>query len=260
MDIISSLQNAKIKNVVLLIEKAKERREQARFVVEGAKEVELLLKSNYTVTDIFIHEKLTQLPDFIKKSTANLYSVSEKVFEKIAYRENKSDIVALAKTQKHTLAQLKLTTTPLLIVLEGIEKPGNLGAILRTADACNADAVIVCEPNTDIYNPNCIRNSVGTFFSKQLAICSNEELSAYLAQHQIKSFATAITTEHYHYQTSYKEATAFIFGTEAHGLTDYWLQHADEIIKIPMLGINDSLNVSNSVAICVYEALRQREG
>lgn len=258
MDIISSLQNSKIKNLVLLIDKAKERREQGLFVVEGMKEIVMLLQSEYEVTDLFIHEKLTHIPELVTRCKANMYQVTEKVFDKIAYRENKSDIVAVAKIKSHTLGQLKLSASPLLIILEAVEKPGNLGAILRTADACGADAVIVCQASTDIYNSNCIRNSVGTFFSQQIAICSNEELLVYLKANQIQSMATSIETTHFHYQGDYSKPSAFVFGTEAHGLSPFWLNHADALIKIPMLGQNDSLNVSTAVAVCVYEALRQR--
>ena len=258
MELITSLQNNKIKNIVNLIDKSKERKAAGLFVVEGLKEVELLLKSNYEIVEFYIHEKFHTIPLYIKNHTASKYILEEKVFNKIAYRESTSGIVAIAKTKSHQLSQLKLSANALIIVLENVEKPGNLGAIIRTADAVGADAIIVCEKNTDIYNPNCIRNSVGTFFNKSIAICSNEELLEFLNKNQIKSFATAITTNHYHYQASYKESTAFIFGTEATGLSTFWLNHADEIIKIPMLGVNDSLNVSNSVAICVYEALRQR--
>jgi len=258
MEIISSLQNQKIKYLVTLIEKSKVRKDASLFVVEGLKEVEMLVDSPYEVVEFYIHEKCSPLPEFIAQSKKPCYSLSEKVFEKISYRESTSGVVALAKTKIHTLSKLKLSNNPLLIVLEGIEKPGNLGAVIRTADASGADAVIVCEPNTDIYNPNCIRNSVGTFFTKQIAVCTNEELQSYLKLNQIQSFATAITTEHYHYQSDYSKAAAFIFGTEATGLSHFWLTRADAIIKIPMLGKNDSLNVSNSVAICIYEAIRQR--
>ncbi len=258
MEIISSLQNQKIKNIVTLIEKSKERKSAGLFVVEGLKEVEMLYHSTYEIVEYYIHEKCTTLPDFIRQTKKPTYLVSEKVFDKISYRESTSAVVAVAQTKIHALADLLLSEKPLLIVLEGIEKPGNLGAVIRTADASGADAVIVCEPNTDIYNPNCIRNSVGTFFNKQIAVCTNEELQSFLKTHQIRSFATAITTDHYHYQSDYQQAVAFIFGTEATGLSNFWLTQADEIIKIPMLGKNDSLNVSNSVAICVYEAIRQR--
>lgn len=258
MEIITSLQNNRIKNIVNLIEKSKERKLSGTFVVEGLKEVEMLLNSDYELVELYISNQLINIPNFIKQHSAPKFLLDEKVFNKIAYRESTSGVVAIAKTKSHELIDLKLSKLPLLIVLEGVEKPGNLGAILRTADAVGADAVIVCETNTDIYNPNCIRNSVGTFFTTQLAVCSNKELDDYVKEFQIKTFATAITTENYHYQADYKEASAFIFGTEATGLSSFWLENAHEIIKIPMLGINDSLNVSNSVAICVYEALRQR--
>lgn len=259
MQHISSLQNSHIKQLVLLQEKARERKKQGLFTVEGLKEVEMLFEATYQITACYIDESLIQnIPWWLTNNNVPLYSIDKKVFEKISYRESTSGIVALAKTKEHTLDSLQLKSNSLIIVVEHVEKPGNLGAVIRTADACGADAVIVCEPAADIYNPNCIRNSVGTFFNTTIAVCNNEDCFHFLQKYHIRSYATAITTEHHHYDADYIKATAFIFGTESKGLSPFWLQHADEIIKIPMLGKNDSLNVSNSVAICVYEALRQR--
>jgi TrmH family RNA methyltransferase len=144
------------------------------------------------------------------------------------------------------------------VALESVEKPGNLGAITRTLDAAGADAIIVCDPRTDIYNPNVIRNSVGTIFLKQIAVASNQSLLNWLHEHQIKSYAAALTAKHYYHESALAQASIFIFGTESHGLSNFWLEQADDQIKIPMLGANDSLNVSNSVAIILYEAKRQR--
>lgn len=259
METISSLQNGKIKNLIRLLEKSKERKESGLFVVEGIKEVSMLLESNYEVVELFIHDKLDDIPALIRNSSVPKFIVEDKVFQKLAYRESTSGVVALAKVKSsHTLDDLFLKELPLVIAIEGLEKPGNLGAILRIADAAGVDAVILCEPNTDLYNPNTIRNSVGTFFTIQVAMCSNDELLSFLKKRQIQSYATAITTSDMHFQGAYKNPSAFIFGTESLGLSDFWLKNADKIIKIPMLGRNDSLNVSNSVAICVYEAIRQR--
>jgi RNA methyltransferase, TrmH family len=167
-------------------------------------------------------------------------------------------VVALAKPKKISFETLKLSQNPLLLVLEKVEKPGNLGAILRTADAANVDAVIICDPQTDIYNPNVIRSGIGCVFTKQVVACSNKECIAFLKEKGISIFSTALTASKPYTEINFTVAAAIVMGTEATGLTQEWLENSTQNIIIPMLGEIDSMNVSVSAAIVVFEALRQR--
>lgn len=187
-----------------------------------------------------------------------LFEVSESVFEKLAYRESSDGILALAKPRPHSLSDLVLPENPFIIVLEAVEKPGNLGAILRTADAAKADAVIICDPLTDLYNPNVIRSSVGCLFTVQVGISDNMEALSYLKQKNIETFAAELTSSKWYQDIDFTSPSAIVMGTEADGLTSFWLDNADQRIKIPMRGAIDSLNVSVSTAVITFEAMRQR--
>lgn len=261
-EIISSTQNPKIKNVVLLIDKSSERRKQHLVVIEGAREITLAMQAGISAqtlfycTDIFSQESVLLL-DTLTEKDCSLYQVTKNVFDKIAFRENSDGLVLLATPVFLNLEDLKLPEYPLIIILESVEKPGNLGAVLRTADAANVDAVIICDPKTDLYNPNAIRSSVGCIFTCPIVTATASEVLAWLNLKNIQSYAAALTAEKFYHETDLKPATALIFGTEADGLTDFWLQNSPQI-KIPMLGKIDSLNLSNSVAIMVFEAKRQR--
>lgn len=260
---ITSLQNQAIKNIVKL-SKSKERKEQGLFVVEGARELSLALQSGYQLVAVYLCRELfekTKYPDLLNTIPQSLQIINEislPVFTKIAYRENSDGIVALLKPKRHTLDELSLSTNPFLIILESVEKPGNLGAILRTADAAAVDAVIVCDPQTDLYNPNVIRSSVGGIFTVQTAICSSEEAFAWLQDQQIFSFAAELQAAEFYQNIDFTASSAIVMGTEADGLSDFWLKNATKRIKIPMRGKIDSLNVSVSTAILTFEAMRQR--
>lgn len=262
MEKITSLQNPRVKNIIRL-SKARERREQNLIVVEGFREINMALQSGFEIKELFFtqeanpHKETKELFDRISKSTT-LIEVSKVVFEKIAYRENSDGLLALFKPKYLTLNDLKLTKNPLILVLEAVEKPGNLGAILRTADAAAIDAVLVCDPQTDIYNPNVIRSSLGCIFTKQTVTCTTEEAIIFLQGKGIQSFAAALTASKFYHQQDFTGPSAIVMGTEADGLTDTWLKGADSQIKIPMGGKVDSLNVSTSAAILVFEAKRQR--
>ncbi|MDR0866034.1 MAG: RNA methyltransferase [Candidatus Symbiothrix sp.] len=262
MEQITSVQNSRIKNIHKLSAKARERKEQGLFIIEGARELSLALAGKYAFDSVYICPGLfekTDYPEVLRSISPDiLYEVNEAVFQKIAYREGSDGILALAKPQPHTLPELNLPENPFVIVLEAVEKPGNLGAILRTADAAKADAVIVCDPLTDIYNPNVIRSSVGCLFTVPVAICTNDEALTYLRNKQIQTYAAELTAAQWYQDTDFTAPSAIIMGTEADGLTDFWLQHAGRRIKIPMRGVIDSLNVSVSTAILTFEAMRQR--
>lgn len=185
------------------------------------------------------------------------FEITEAVFRKIAYREGSDGMIAVFKTPAHELSRIKLSANPLILILESVEKPGNLGAVLRVADACNADAVIICDPRTDLYNPNVIRSSVGCIFTRQLGVCGTADCQNWLTKNKISTFAASPDATLIHTTAELSGAIALVFGTEATGLSEKWLRFG-KMVRIPMLGKNDSLNVATSVAILSYEALRQR--
>ena len=261
MEKITSLQNPRIKNIVKLA-KSKERKEQNLFLIEGARELSLATTADYEINSVYVCPELfrkTNYPDVLDSIGENkLFEVSEAVFEKIAYREGSDGLLTLAVPKNHTLKDLQLSENQFIIILEAVEKPGNLGAILRTADAAQADAVIICDPATDLYNPNAIRSSVGCLFTVQTAVCSSRDALDFLRHKKIKSFAAELQTSQWYQDTDFSVPSAIIMGTEADGLTDFWLTNADARIKIPMRGKIDSLNVSVSTAVLTFEAMRQR--
>ena len=190
---------------------------------------------------------------------ARIFQLSADIYNKVAYRGGTEGVVAEVVAQQHTLDQLHLSESPLIVVLESVEKPGNVGAILRSADAAHVDAVIVCDPQCDLYNPNIIRASVGAFFSVPTIACTSEACIQWLKKNGIQILTAQLQDSHYYYETDMVRPTAIVMGTEATGLTDQWRQAANAHIKIPMLGIGDSLNVSVSAAILMFEAVRQRQ-
>ncbi len=258
---ITSLQNPAIKNIVKL-SKSKERKEQQFFVIEGARELSLALQSGYRPEAVYVCREMfekTKYPDLLDSLPGEIvFDISLSVFARIAYRENSDGIVALAKPKQHGLSDLMLSHNPFLILLEAVEKPGNLGAILRTADAAAVDALIVCDPQTDLYNPNVVRSSVGGLFTVQTAVCSSEEAFAWLQANHIRSFAAELQAAEFYQQTDFTYPSAIVMGTEAEGLSDFWRKNATKRIKIPMRGKIDSLNVSVSTAVLTFEAMRQR--
>jgi RNA methyltransferase, TrmH family len=257
--IITSAQNPKIKNL-LALEKPRERRKQKVFVIEGKKEIGLAVEAGYTITNLFFCEDIITAEEVrtLLHDGNLLISVSKGVFDKIAVRENSGGIIAVAEQKTHTLDQLNLSTNPLVLVLEGVEKPGNLGAILRTADASGVDAVIICDPQTDFYNPNVIRSSIGCVFTKQVAAASSEDTIAWLKKNGIAIYCTYLKASKPYHLIDYTNPSAIVMGTEATGLSDVWVQNSAANIIIPMQGKIDSMNVSTATAVVVFEAKRQR--
>jgi TrmH family RNA methyltransferase len=255
--IIESLVNPKIKEMVKLRESSQERKEQGLFIIEGHREVSLALKSGVEI------ENLIYCPDYIRQELAideeKIIEVSKKVFDKISYRENPDGFLAIAKNKEQTLADIKLSKKALIVILEAVEKPGNLGAILRTADAAGVDAVIINDPKTDIYNPNVIRASQGTVFTVATVISSISETIKFCQKNKIKILATTPDADKEYAEADYRQAAAVVMGAEDKGLSQTWLKAAEEKIKIKMRGKIDSLNVSVSTAIILFEALRQRD-
>ncbi len=260
--IISSLQNPLVKNVLLLGEKPRARKEQNRIVIEGLREIRLAMTSGFHITDLLYTPELVSDDDLkslaLHDNQTELTEVSRDVFNRLAYRSDSGGLIALAEPRRLVFGDLQLRPRPLLLVLETVEKPGNLGALLRTADAANLDAVIICDPQTDIYNPNAIRSSIGCIFTMPVVTASSGDTILWMHAAGIKIFGTALTATRLYHQTDFAQPSAIIMGSEANGLSTTWLKGSDDLIKIPMLGKIDSMNVSASAAIVIFEAMRQR--
>lgn len=261
--LITSPHNPLIKNILLLTEKPRERREQNLIVVEGLREIRLAMKSGIIIKSLVICKSVTgetDLSDIISSldSESDVNEIPAELYNRLAYRKDHEGVIALAEPRHLAFNDLKLHKNPLILVLETVEKPGNLGAILRTSDAAGIDAVIICDPQTDIYNPNAIRASIGCIFTIPVVTSTSEETISWLQLKKIKSFGTALTTEQFYHQSDFSGPAAIIMGSEANGLSETWLKKADTLVKIPMNGSIDSMNVSVSAAIVIFEALRQR--
>ncbi len=261
--IITSLQNPLIKNVLLLLEKPKARKEQNRLVIEGVREISLALSGGFRISDLFYCQEICSPSDLRSfeeniPESARKTEVSAGVFNRMAYRENSGGVIALSEPRRLAFSDLNLRKKPLILVLETVEKPGNLGALLRTADAAGLDAVIICDPQTDIYNPNAIRSSIGCIFTIPVITTTSGEAILRMRSAGIKIFGTALTADHFYHETDFNQPAAIIMGSEANGLSQVWLEGADDLIKIPMNGKIDSMNVSASAAVVVFEAMRQR--
>lgn len=281
METITSATNPKIKNLLLLQEKSKARREQGLFVVEGQRELQHCIEAGYKVHTVFVCTEIAGASAldsvenyFLGRCPKNQFptssvfhhptheapiiEVSEQVYHKIAYREGTEGIIAEVEAKHVGLEDLVLPENPLIVVLEAVEKPGNLGAVLRSADAAKADAVIVCDPLTDLYNPNLIRASIGAIFTVPTVAASSEDTIKFLKARGIKILTAQLQDSSLYYDVDMKCGTAIVMGTESTGLTDMWRRAADAHIRIPMLGQLDSLNVSVSASILLFEAVRQR--
>ncbi|MCK8481469.1 TrmH family RNA methyltransferase [Psychroserpens algicola] len=258
---ITSTQNQLVKQILVLKEKSKERRKTGRFVIEGQRELQLALQANYTIQTLLFYPELVSESDLdtLIPSQIEHIIISKEVFQKLAYRHTTEGIIAIAETKPHHLDGLTFQNkTPLVLIAEAPEKPGNIGAILRTADAANVDAVIIANPKSDLYNPNIIRSSVGCVFTNQIAVGNTSEIITFLKHHQIAIFCAALQASVNYYTQDFTAASAIVVGTEATGLSDEWLAHARQNIIIPMQGEIDSMNVSVAAGILIFEAKRQR--
>lgn len=257
---ITSAQNPYIKSLVLLQEKAKERKKTGTFLIEGVREIELATKGGYTIEtilflpEIFSEGQINKLTD----QDVNIIEISKEVYQKLAYRDTTEGILAVAKTKSFSLSDLKLPGNPLILVAEAPEKPGNIGAMLRTADAANLDAVIIANPKSDIFSPNIVRSSVGCLFTNQIATGTTSEIIAFLKANGINFYAATLQNSTFYHEQDYTQPTALVVGTEATGLSEEWRNAATQNIIIPMQGAIDSMNVSVAAAILIFEAKRQR--
>ena len=258
---LSSLQNPIVKKILLLKDKARERKKTGLFVLEGKREIELAVKGGYKIQtllfepSLFTKEEVQSSFNFVSECI----SVSKEVYQKIAYRGTTEGAIAIVEAKKSNLEGLKLKNkTPLILIAEAPEKPGNIGALLRTADAANLDAVIIANPKTDLYNPNIIRSSVGCVFTVPVATATTDEIIEYLDNNSIDIYCAALTASENYTNINYQKASAIVVGTEATGLSQTWLQSSKKNIIIPMQGEIDSMNVSVSASIIIFEAKRQR--
>jgi TrmH family RNA methyltransferase len=257
---ISSIQNPLIKEVLQLQEKSRTRKNKGLFIIEGAREISLALKGNYEIETLLFYPELFDISELKKVTNENsdCIEITKDVYQKIAYRSTTEGVIAIAKTKDLDISSLKLSKNPLLLIAESPEKPGNLGALLRTADAAHLDAVIIANPKTDIYNPNIIRSSVGCVFTNSIAIGTTNEIIDFLKQKNIPIYTASLTASVPYTTIDFTKSAAIVVGTEATGLSNKWLENASQNIIIPMQGEIDSLNVSVSAAILIFEAKRQR--
>jgi len=245
-------------------EKSRERKKEGLFVLEGQRELELAIKGDYEIETVFFSDSIISEEEIVDRIGTleylpNLISVSKDVYRKMAYRKTTEGVLALARSKQHLLEELKFKTeNPLILVAEALEKPGNIGALLRTADAANLDAVLIANLKGDAYNPNVIRSSVGCIFTNQLAIGSTSEVINFLKNKGIAIYCAALSASIPYTNADFNKASAIVVGTESTGLSDEWLNNSIQNIVIPMQGEIDSMNVSVSAAIVIFEALRQR--
>jgi TrmH family RNA methyltransferase len=260
-DKITSLHNPKVKKT-LLLQKHKERAAQNLFVIEGIKEIQKAVKKNYEIDTLFFCRDIILESDIEHSlptdKIKNIFEITSQVYEKMVYRENSGGIVLWAVPKRHRLEDLKLNKNPLILVMEGIEKPGNIGALYRTADAAGIDAVFISNPKSDLYNPNTIRASLGCIFTVPTALTSGKEAVEFFKNRKIQIISTYLKASVEYHMIDFTKDTAIVMGTEDIGISQMWVDAADQKVIIPMRGEADSMNVSNSAAIIIFEACRQR--
>ena len=261
---LTSLKNPKVKHACALRDR-RERDREGVTILEGYRDLTrahaagIRIRETFYCREMFMGENNDTLLDTLRAAGSDLYECSAEVLRKLAYRERPEGLIAVAEMRRKGLDEIPAKPDGLYLVAETIEKPGNLGSILRSADAVGATAVIVCNKQTDIFNPNVIRASTGAIFSVPLAETTSEEALAWLKGLGIKTLAATPHTDLYHTDVDMKQGVAIVVGAEHYGLSDYWMNSADLQVLIPMLGKMDSLNVATAATILLYEAARQRD-
>ena len=251
---IESFQNPKIKNLIRLTTDNRFRKKQKIFIIEGQQENERALKFNFKAIEFFICEEIFN--SYLPNEKINL--VSKEIYEKIAYRGTSEGIIGIYEEKENSLQDYQPSENASIIILEGIEKPGNLGAILRSCEAFGIEALIITDPKVDFYNPNVIRSSVGCIFGMNIFSSQNKELLSFLKENQFQIFTTLMSQDAQSiHEKNYTKKSAILFGTEHSGLSNFWKGKGDNVL-VPMVGTIDSLNLSNAVAITCYEILRQK--
>ncbi|ATA77941.1 Uncharacterized tRNA/rRNA methyltransferase [Capnocytophaga canimorsus] len=263
---ILSTQNPLVKQSISLVEKSRNRKKTGLFLIEGVREISLALQGGYQLTTIFYQKEI-----FLKENLSTLLQqigdrvevieISKEVYAKLSYRSSTEGVLAIAQAKKHQLENVVFqSNNPLILVAEAPEKPGNIGAILRTADAAGVDAVLIANPKTDLYNPNIIRSSVGCVFTNQIACGTTQQIIHFLKQNKLNIFCAALSASKSYTEVDFSQGCAIVVGTEDEGLTQQWLENSSQNIIIPMEGVIDSMNVSVAAAILIFEAKRQRKG
>jgi TrmH family RNA methyltransferase len=257
---ISSLQNPLVKQILTLLEKSRERRKTGLFVIEGKREIELAVKGGYTLkTILFCPDIYAGNVSEFEKSDIEIVEISVEVYQKLAYRKSTEGIISIAEIKELSMDQLQLKNeNPLILVAEAPEKPGNIGALLRTADAADLDALIIANPRTDMYNPNIIRSSVGCLFTRNIATAATDEIIQYLKKNNIDIYAATLQASASYQNCDFRGSSALVVGTEDKGLSKNWRVESTQNIIIPMQGEIDSMNVSVAAGILIFEAKRQR--
>ncbi|MBI3836506.1 MAG: RNA methyltransferase [Planctomycetia bacterium] len=261
---ITSLNNQRVKDAIKLRDH-RQRAKQRRFVIDGPREILQAARGNLRFAELFVCESLCktsesrQVLERLSEWPAAIWRVTPEVFEKLAFGDRSDGVLAVAETPRRTLAELIAPAGGLLAVLEGLEKPGNVGAVLRSADGAGVTAVIVADPRTDLYNPNCIRASLGAIFTKPVAEATTGETLTWLRQRGCKIFAARLDATRSYDAVDYRGNAAIVLGSESAGLSTAWPTADVTPIKLPMRGAADSLNVSATAAVLFYEALRQRQ-
>ncbi len=262
---LTSIQNPLVKQVVKLKDR-RHRDELGLMVIEGYREIARAFESGIRINQLFVcRERLQneQAEGIIQQATqagSEILEIDTRILEKIAYRENPDGLLAVARQPAWSLEDFRLSQCPLVVVAAGLEKPGNLGSILRSVDAAGADGVVVCDGITDPANPNVIRAATGTLFTAQLAKASPEETLLWLAEKRIRILAASPEGRNEFWDTDWRRPCAIVVGTEHAGLDKRWREGAEETVRIPMKGRADSLNVAVTTALLLFEAVRQRKG
>ena len=262
MDIISSVHNPRVKAAAALRD-SRQRQQQGRILIDGVRELSRAVHSGVCVVEVFLCPELlgpgeAQPQKLLAQSGAEILEVTPQVFEKLAFGDRAEGVLGVAVTPSRRLDELQLPGNSLVAVIEGVEKPGNVGAVLRSADAAGVSALVVADPRTDLYNPNTIRASLGTVFSMPVAAATSEETLAWLRRNRLAIFAARVDGSISYIQADFRGPAAIVLGSEAQGLTSVWSGDDIRAIRLPMLGRADSLNVSATAAVLFYEALRQR--
>jgi len=259
---ITSIQNSYIKSLLKLQDKPRERKKQGLFIIEGKREISLAISSRYEFDTILFYPEIISEKEILHLFNANVnrIEISKEVYQRLAYRDSTEGIIAVTKVKDFSLLNIQFkNNNPLILVAESIEKPGNMGALLRTADAANVDAVFIADAKSDLYNPNIIRSSVGCVFTNQIAMATSQEIIDFLKEKDINIYAATLQNSNEYHKENYTNASAIAVGTEATGLSEIWREKATQNINIPMQGKIDSMNVSVAAAIIVFETKRQRE-
>jgi|SRR5690554_1708787 len=261
---ITSLQNPLIKQIVLLQEKSRERKKSNQFIIEGLREISLAIKGGYEINhllfcaQIIAEEEILQLKESMKNEV-ELIEITTEIYQKLAYRSSTEGVLAMVNTKDLDISNFNLPLkNPLILIAEAPEKPGNIGALLRTADAAKVDAVIIANPKTDLFNPNIIRSSVGCLFTNSVFTGNTSEILSFLKKNNINIYCAALQASVPYHTVNFSGASAIVVGTEDTGLSEAWIQNSTQNIIIPMAGEIDSLNVSVAAGILIFEAKRQR--